>query len=255
MDIVRLVKGILFPDQCRLCGEVSCRSGDLCVGCMEVFARESNEVCPICGEHVGKCVCGTDFSAHTSEIGSSRYAALTFYKSRTAYPDSDRITERMIFAMKSAGGYTGFFACELASLLRRMFSENVTDINEYRVTFIPRTEARLRTQGIDQSEELASMLAKEIHLPFDRIFSRSQGSEQKSLGVRQRTENMEKSLYISGQVKKDGKYLLVDDIITSGASMTAAARLLRFEGALEVFPTAAARTMMPPCREIYKIKE
>jgi len=245
MDIIRLVKDILFPGQCRLCGDAAYKGSELCSRCMETFSREANEPCPGCGERVGKCLCGTDFSSHTTQIGNSRYAALTFYKSYTSYPDANRITEKMLLAMKSGGGYTEFFAEGLAVLLRRMFSGSGTDISEYRITFIPRTQARLRKHGTDQSEELALRLSKELHIPLDRIFSREHGSEQKSLGARERAENMEQSLYISGQVKNGGKYLLVDDIITSGASMTAAARLLMFEGAKEVFPTAAARTMMP----------
>ncbi|MBQ4353767.1 MAG: ComF family protein, partial [Clostridia bacterium] len=95
----------------------------------------------------------------------------------------------------------------------------------------------------DQSEEIAAILALQLHIPLERLFGRRHGEEQKMLNHAQRQENAEDSLILIRQPAENGKYLLLDDIITSGATMEAAARQLRFAGASALFPVAAARSM------------
>jgi len=242
-EILGFLRSLIIPDLCLSCGKACFQKGELCRECYDTFIRESKEVCPVCRCTATVCECGIDFSRHTTELGNRKFAALTFYKSRTDYPDSDRLTEKMIYTLKTTGTYSEFFSWHLADEVRRIFSDSPENLHEWRVTYIPRTQNKKLTSGVDQSEELAAGLARKLNIPKDHLFGRYKGTEQKYLGKEDRMANMEESLYLTREPEKGGKYLIVDDIITSGASMETAARLLRYQGAEQVFPVTVCRNM------------
>ena len=66
--------------------------------------------------------------------------------------------------------------------------------------------------------------------------------EQKELDRLGRLSNAENTLIpIPGRIPTGGKILLLDDVITSGATVSTAMRHLYFHGALAVFPIAIAK--------------
>ena len=244
--IIGFFVSLLLPPSCKACAASVFGKGELCADCTELFRTESEETCPRCGHSVDFCECGIDYIRHTGcMMGSSSFTALTFYKSRKEYPDTSRLTERMIYALKADGSYASFFADRLAEKIAKRFSENEIPLEGWTVTFIPRTDKKRADGGVDQSEELAERLAKRLGVPLAHVFMRISGEEQKNLSADERRQNMSESLRVAGSVEKGGKYLLADYIITSGASVECAARLLKYHGAQYVYPIAAARTMSP----------
>ena len=107
------------------------------------------------------------------------------------------------------------------------------------VTWVPTTAARSRQRGFDQAEMLASAVAARLERPCVRLLARGPGAPQtgRSLGAR-----------LAGPVLRlvasvDGlEVLIVDDVVTSGATMAGAARALREGGASRVHGVAAAAT-------------
>lgn len=235
---------LLFPPRCGICGKPSDAVG-LCEDCRSRYLRELFEKCPECGNFPSECVCGADFLTHTrTVIGGWGYCALCWYKSRTNYPEEDRITERMIWELKNRGLFAEFFACELSRCLENLFRRDGLTPDEWILTYIPRSAEKYAECGVDQSREIGRRLAKKLGIRFERLFDRDEGREQKHLNAAERLENAEDSLVLrEKKVIQGGKYLLLDDIITSGATMEAAAKLLYFHGAGSVYPIAVARTM------------
>ena len=103
------------------------------------------------------------------------------------------------------------------------------------VTYIPTAGSRVRERGYDQSRLIARGLAKRLGLPFSPCLLRS--GQQRQLGSRRelRKQQMEGVFRPVGLPVFRGRHvLLVDDVLTTGATCEAAARTLRQAGACRV---------------------
>jgi predicted amidophosphoribosyltransferase len=108
------------------------------------------------------------------------------------------------------------------------------------VTWVPTTAARRRSRGFDQAEVLARAVARALRLPCRGLLRRRPGPPQTGRSLAARRAGP--SLAARGPVPTS--VLLIDDVVTTGATVSAAAAALRAAGASEVHVLAAART--PP---------
>jgi ComF family protein len=108
------------------------------------------------------------------------------------------------------------------------------------VTWAPTTAKRRRQRGFDQAELLARAVARCLRLPCRRLLTRHPGPAQTG---RSRVERQEASVFACPpRARVPARVLVIDDVVTTGATLTAAARALRSSGALEVWGLVAART-------------
>ena len=106
------------------------------------------------------------------------------------------------------------------------------------VTWAPTTAARRRQRGFDQARLLARAVARRLHRPCRSLLTRQPGPPQTGRPKRDR---------LAGPTfmvmrRPPSRVLLVDDVVTTGATMIAAARALKMSGAVVVKGAAAART-------------
>jgi len=133
-----------------------------------------------------------------------------------------------------------------AELLLALKSE--MPLNGAYVTYVPCSAATLRSSGSDQSETLAqALVAEAANEDFDvqllSLFSNRSSVQQKSLGAEARAENARTKHVIDAKKAanlRGKKVLLIDDVVTSGASMAVCAEQLMGAGA-EVTCIAVAR--------------
>lgn len=245
MSLIKHILDIIFTPQCVVCHVNPAEKFGICADCMKKFITEGFEKCPVCGENAMKCKCPSAFTDHTkTTIGGYSYCVLTFYKSVNKFGNTDRITERMIYALKERGEIADFFASELSRDLKRIFDRAAIDISEWIITYPARSRERFIELGFDQCELMAEKIAKNLNISCVSLFYPEDGDEQKNLDVHERALNADMSMKIDkSKVKSGGKYIVVDDIITTGSTMSSAARNLYFCGAAEVFPAAVAKTM------------
>ncbi len=245
MKIGDFLLSLLFPRICCLCGGREDSFG-LCRECRLKWARETFVRCPVCGNNTLKCRCGFDCASVTDmRIGSMPNISLTFY-CPSAQENEDRVTERMIYRLKERGNFADFFAGELAREIARRFEAAGEDPKEWIITYCPRSAENYMKYGVEQGLEVGKPLAKALGCRFAKVFFSYRGArEQKKLDdAARRAENVNDSIGIRpSRVEPGGRYLLFDDIITSGATVTRAAELLRENGAGEVFPVSIARTI------------
>lgn len=105
------------------------------------------------------------------------------------------------------------------------------------VTWIPTTPARRRERGFDHAQLLARHVARALRLPLRRLLVRGAGPPQTG---RRRAERLAGPRMRPAR-RASGLVLAVDDVVTTGATASAAAASLRSAGAGEVWVLAAAR--------------
>lgn len=103
------------------------------------------------------------------------------------------------------------------------------------VTWVPTTSARRSRRGYDQSFLLAKAVARRLGLPCRRLLHR-RGRAQEGLDGAARRAGPELSAWRS----LAEPVLVVDDVVTTGATLSAAAGALRSAGATQVYAATLA---------------
>jgi predicted amidophosphoribosyltransferase len=106
------------------------------------------------------------------------------------------------------------------------------------VTWAPTTAARRRSRGFDQSELLARIVARRLGRPCRRLRTRTGDRTQTGRSAAERWQGPA----FAPRRAAPGRVLLVDDVVTTGATVATAARTLRLSGASHVVVLALART-------------
>lgn len=123
----------------------------------------------------------------------------------------------------------------LAKHLVRCWSPGEVDV----VTWAPTSGSRARGRGFDQAELLARAVARELGVPCRRMLYRTHGQPQTG---RTRHERLDGPGYRGRSPRSGLRVLLVDDVVTTGATLEAARRSLEQAGVQHVVAVAAAAT-------------
>ena len=108
------------------------------------------------------------------------------------------------------------------------------------VTWAPMTDKKRRERGYDQSELLARAAAKELNLPCLPLLKKvRENKTQHELSARQRWLNV-KNAYRAEKAAEGKTLLLIDDIVTTGATVSECAKTLYAAGAKAVVGLCAA---------------
>ena len=106
------------------------------------------------------------------------------------------------------------------------------------VTWVPTDRARRRERGFDHARRLARVVARSHGLPVRELLVREAGPAQTALAIDARRIGPP----IRARARSPARVLVVDDVATTGASLTRAAVALRSAGAVTVIAATAART-------------
>jgi len=115
------------------------------------------------------------------------------------------------------------------------------------IVSIPLSRNRYFLRGFNQSHELAQLISKELRIPHLPILKRTRNTKpQQGLSRRARLKNLQNCFNLTKSVDRqaiEGKSIaLVDDVVTTGATMELAAKELKKVGAKCVFAWSIART-------------
>lgn len=112
------------------------------------------------------------------------------------------------------------------------------------ISWIPLSKKRLRQRGYDQARLIAEEISSKTGLPCRQLLQKvkNNGAQSLTRDAKQRRENVAGVYALCGQTDVSGlRILLVDDVVTTGATMSEAARILRKAGAKAVYGAALAR--------------
>ena len=234
------IKEFLVLSKCPSCGTITRRSGTLCAECLEKYKKEKDAPCRFCGMPASVCVCSTRGLFYSRRLGASMRSVLF-------YTGENEVFASLLKHLKydPDRGAEKFLARDLSHELLLLFAGSGEFPGDWRVTFPPRRRGALGRYGFDQSAGLAKRIAKYTGAAFEKTFSRRGDVAQKTLGSEERKKNAERSYVLKRGVEvKGGRYIIVDDVITSGSTVKACERILLSRGASEVFALSVAKTPM-----------
>ena len=106
---------------------------------------------------------------------------------------------------------------------------------------IPTTPAHIRERGYDHMQLIASRVGALQHLPVKRLLVRDNMLTQHRATRKERFHQAASAFKVVGEVNHKTTYVLLDDIITTGATIQQAAALLKQAGAQTIYVAAIAR--------------
>ena len=134
----------------------------------------------------------------------------------------------------------------LSHHLQHAFSEGLSKPDL--LVAVPLSRQRLRQRGFNQAALLANWLSHSLQLPLaEHLLMRSHDTPaQQLLSAAERKRNLRNAFALRDPATVQGRHLaLVDDVLTTGATAEAIARLLRKAGAARVDVYCMARTPKP----------
>lgn len=132
------------------------------------------------------------------------------------------------YKFSSKSGYASAFGRILAARILREFPQGF-DL----VTFVPVSARRRRQRGYDQGELLARAVGRELGIPEARTLKKIRHSPAQS-GIQdaaRRRANVAGAYRPAGRDPRGLRILLVDDVLTTGATLSECARVLQTAGA------------------------
>lgn len=236
---------LLFPPTCAACDILLPFRGldrqeppILCPACSKRLDSETKDTCGFCGKEVTVCACLPPF---LQKAGCESFRKAFYYRQG----DRRQVQNRLLFAIKDAPSLSvvEFFAERLETAVEDWVRELSLDRDAIVLVPIPRSRKGVWRTGTDQAKRLAKAIGERCDLPTEEIILRyvGRGREQKRLGSAERRRNAKRSFYRKEGASVKGKtVILVDDIVTTGASMSVAAGLVRRAGAERVLCLAVA---------------
>ncbi len=125
-----------------------------------------------------------------------------------------------------------------AQMVRRL---RITDVDV--VTWAPTSARHVRRRGYDQAEAIARAVARQLGVPCRRLLYRSHGGPQTG---KSRSERLIGPSFRARSPRPGLSVLLVDDVVTTGATLHTAAEALRSAGVARVQLVAAASAQLRP---------
>lgn len=109
---------------------------------------------------------------------------------------------------------------------------------------IPTISSHIRQRGYDHMLLIARQLGRFRHLPVNSLLTRATNTTQRGAKARERDAQAKAAFVCQSQLNSDAVYLLVDDVITSGATVNYAAQTLRNAGASRVWVASISRQLL-----------
>lgn len=217
---------LLYPDRCLSCDRVTVKR-HFCAHCTP-FVPIEKKTCERCGLPIALCRCRWNFY---------------YYDAVYAVFENTDTVRTAFYRFKFGGHYVAgrYYAKEMAALAQRRYNIAEFDL----ITAVPTHRSTIRERGYDHTAVLARELAKELSVPFEKTLWQPKRGPKQHLTKRleQRFENVRDKYRPRRGVDLTGKtVLLVDDIETTGATMSACARELKLLGAERVLAITALMT-------------
>lgn len=258
--IISVIKNLIFIPTCAVCGErlspipekSSLTYGKICFcqSCGEKWERSRAEICPFCSNIAENCTCIPKFFKNRQP----NIPSVCFYN-----PDEDDAASKAILTIKHEKNseFFDFMAIELYPKIKKTLDKMGISGKDCIFTWTPRKSSSASKYGFDQGREITVRIAKLFSAKAYPLFLRFGGKEQKTLSIKQRKANAKKAIVLNhtllkfpykckenslAEFVKGKKVVIIDDVLTSGATLEQATKLLESLKADKIVVACLAKT-------------
>lgn len=223
----------LFPKKCLICGNEICSDSILCPKCFAKITFIDYPFCEICGKMLDNSyntvlVCDACEKHHRS---FDKARALFLY---------DEISKYVIMKIKKHADNTVANTC-----CKMLFSRylNIFAQADYIVP-VPSHWSRILRRGYNPAGIIAIELSKISKIPVWHVLKRCRRTSfQKGKNIQERFKNVENAFSYSGKQNLSSKnVILVDDVMTTGATLHECAKVLKAHSCDKIFCITIATT-------------
>ena len=206
---------------CDICAREVFAGERICESCRKTLPFIREPFCPLCGRKVAEEGACTECKRKRLPVDTARSVLL--HEGEAA---------RLILRFKRGGKY---LYRTLAELMLPTLKEAFPTAEG--LIYVPMTKKAEKKRGFNQSRLVAEELSRKTGLPLlDVVEKKRETPPQKSLGRDEREKNLEGAFHVTDEAEVKGKRLvIIDDILTTGATAGELAVVLKKAGAGEAF--------------------
>jgi ComF family protein len=226
---------LLYPPLCEVCSDDVEPGEYLCASCSDNAPRIRPPFCAKCSEPFVGAITGSFSCANCRHRTLYFDAAVSVYRSRG-------IVRKLMHEFKYGGHQhlrhpLGRWLCETLQDAR------LADRNFDAVVPVPLHPARQRERGFNQAELLAKVLSSSSAIPLRPALERIRyTTTQTQFDRSARIENLRGAFRLrKNEDVRSLRVLLVDDVLTTGSTLSECARVLKDAGTISVHAITAAR--------------
>ena len=209
---------LIAPHYCYGCGEVGV---SLCSNCKYDITSDGLDGCIVCAQPTLTGICRT---CHTS------------------FDKAWCIAERRGAIRRLIDAYKFERVIDASDVLAELLDTYLPVLPRSTVIVpVPSASAHIRQRGYDHVDRVASRLARRRGLQLGRVIERVGSEIQRGSTKSKRHEQAERSYRCRQRLDPDRQYLIVDDVVTTGATVSACASALKRAGAQHVWVATIAR--------------
>jgi len=235
--VLNALADLIYPAHCLLCEKHLPNRGTIhvCNDCLAEVSSFDRNICNKCGHPTGP------YARNDKRCPNCRNARLHFRRAVAVGRYRGPI-KKLVTGLK--------FRCDsmYAVPLGKMISDLATRLNLHHnadlVVPVPLHRTRRAERGFNQSELIAQEVSERLRLPLsiENLRRIRNTATQTRFTRAQRERNMREAFSVSRPKHFDDKIiLLIDDVMTTGATTSECARMLYDAGALSVTVLTAAR--------------
>lgn len=220
----------LLPRICLLCGDRA--SAALCPACEADLPRLAEPRCPVCAQPLEAPASACGACLKQPPAFDACYAPLQYA------PPADALVRTLKFPGETFARRLASADCLAAAMLGG--PRPAGDV----LVPVPLSRARLKERGFNQALELTRPLARALTLPLDAtgLVRTRETAPQSTLPWEERARNLRQA-FLAERDYAGLTVILVDDVMTTGATFEAAARALKAAGAVRVVGWSATRAL------------
>lgn len=212
--VKRLLLDLFYPNRCPFCDEI--------IPFDEYF-------CKLCGGKLSEPPEITDIT------GLDGFAAATVY---------DSVSIPFVGEMKKRNNGYALSGAAFKIYERLLETDILSEVDV--ITYVPIDKKGQYKRGYNQTKIMAAEIAGLSGIPCAGLLKKIKATaEQKKLGAEDRRTNVAGAFDLCGRVNvKDKRVLVIDDVSTTGSTLSEAARVLKAGGAVKVFGAVFAKTKL-----------
>ena len=223
-ELLRRAIAVVWPDRCIFCGTVIPTLHLCCDACRERLSIVRPPICRYCGQSKEDCTCKRKRAAYD-------HAAAPFYYEEAVKEGILRLKRQ------DDPDLLEFLSAQMATVVHREYADEMID----GVVYVPMTKQDVRKREYNQGALLACSLSKRLSVPVYEVLTKLyETPPQRSLGVHERSGNVLGVFDVTDSSVRDKTLLLVDDVLTTGATLHECAKMLKIYGAKRVLVITAA---------------